>query len=120
MYLPTRSIASLGVFGLASFKVEQRTKEIGIRKILGASASDIILLLSKDFAWLLLIANAIAWPVGYYIMHRWIQDYAYRISIGWQAFIYSAILVMGVAMLTVSYQSIKAAVANPTKALRYE
>lgn len=113
-------IASLGVFGLASFKVEQRTKEIGIRKVLGASASNIILLLSKDFAWLLLIANAIAWPVGYYIMHRWLQDYAYRISIGWQAFIYSSILVMGVALLTVSYQSIKVAVANPTKALRYE
>lgn len=113
-------IASLGVFGLASFKVEQRTKEIGIRKILGASASKIILLLSGDFVRLVLIANVIAWPVGYFVMHRWLQDYAYRVGIGWQAFVFSAILALAVALITISYQSIKAAVANPSKALRYE
>jgi putative ABC transport system permease protein len=113
-------IASLGVFGLASFKVEQRTKEIGIRKILGASASNIILLLSRDFVRLVLIANVIAWPVGYFVMHRWLQDYAYRISIGWKAFVFSAMLALAVALMTVSYQSIKAAVANPAKALRHE
>jgi putative ABC transport system permease protein len=113
-------IASLGVFGLASFKVEQRTKEIGIRKILGASASNIILLLSRDFARLVLIANVIAWPVGYFVMYRWLQDYAYRIGIGWQAFIFSVMLALAVALLAVSYQSIRAAVANPANALRYE
>jgi len=113
-------IASLGVFGLVSFKVEQRTKEIGIRKILGASASKIILLLSGDFVRLVLIANVIAWPVSYFVMNRWLQDYAYRIGIGWQAFVISAILALAVALLTVSYQSIKAAVANPAKALRHE
>jgi len=113
-------IASLGVFGLASFKVEQRTKEIGIRKILGASASNIILLLSRDFARLVLIANVIAWPVGYFVMDRWLQDYAYRISIGWKAFVFSAMLALAVALMTVSYQSIKAAVANPANALRHE
>lgn len=113
-------IACLGLFGLASFMAEQRTKEIGIRKALGASVGNIILLLSREFTKLVLAATIIAWPIAYFTMNHWLQNFAYRIGIGWWVFIMSASLTIIIAFLTVSYQSIKAAVANPVEALRWE
>ena len=113
-------IACLGLFGLASFATEQRTKEIGIRKILGASVSGIVLLLSKEFTKLVLVSNLIAWPVAYYAMNRWLQDFAYRIPIGVGTFLLAGVLALIIALLTVSFQAVKAATANPVKALRYE
>jgi putative ABC transport system permease protein len=113
-------IACLGLFGLASFMAEQRTKEIGIRKALGASVSNIILLLSREFTKLVLVATIIAWPIAYFTMNHWLQNFAYRVSIGWWVFVFSAGLTIIIAFLTVSYQSIKAATANPLEALKYE
>ena len=113
-------IACLGLFGLTSFTAEQKTKEIGIRKVLGASVSNIFLLLTKEFAKCVLIANIIAWPIAYYAMHRWLQGFAYRINIGPWTFILAAALALIIALLTVSYQAIKAATANPVDSLRYE
>jgi putative ABC transport system permease protein len=113
-------VACLGLFGLASFTAEQRTKEIGIRKALGASVSGIILLLSKQFTKWVLVANIIAWPVAYVAMNHWLQNFAYRINIGLGIFILAAILALLIAMLTVGYQAIKAARANPVDSLRYE
>ena len=113
-------IACLGLFGLASFTTEQRTKEIGIRKALGASVSEIIFMLSKEFTKWVLLANIIAWPFAYFAMNRWLQNFAYRIRIGIDTFIIAAILAAGIALLTVIYQVLKAARANPVEALRYE
>ena len=113
-------IACLGLFGLTSFLVEQRTKEIGIRKVLGASVSDIALLLSREFFKWLLVANIIAWPVAYYAMNKWLQSFAYRITLGPGVFFLAALMALLIAVFTVSYQSIKAALANPISALRYE
>jgi len=113
-------IACLGLFGLASFTTEQRTKEIGIRKVLGATVPDIVTLLGKDFAKLVLLANIIAWPVVYYFMNNWLQDFAYRININFLIFLAVAILSIFIAMVTVSFQATKAAMANPVKSLRYE
>ena len=113
-------IACLGLFGLAAFTTQQRTKEIGIRKILGASVSGIIYLLSKDFLKLVIIANIIAWPIAYYAMNQWLQGFAYRINLGISTFILSGLIALLIAILTVSYQAIKAARANPVEALRYE
>ncbi len=113
-------IACLGLLGLASFTAETRTKEIGIRKVLGASVGGIVLMLSKQFSKWILLANCIAWPVAYYFMDRWLKNFAFRIDIGVWAFVLSGVLVLLVAILTVSYQSIKAALANPVDSLRYE
>jgi len=113
-------ISCLGLFGLASFTVEERTKEIGIRKVLGSSASGIVWLLSKDFSRCILIAIGIAWPLGYWIMKQWLQNFAYRTKIGFHIFILSAALVFVIGLITISYQSIKAARANPVNSLRYE
>ncbi|MCK4416897.1 MAG: ABC transporter permease, partial [Candidatus Latescibacteria bacterium] len=113
-------IACLGLFGLTSFATEQRTKEIGIRKILGASISGIVLLLSKEFTKLVIVSNLIAWPVAYWAMNRWLQDFAYRIHIGVGTFLLAGVLALVIALLTVSFQAIKAALANPVEALRYE
>lgn len=113
-------IACLGLFGLASFMAEQRTKEIGIRKALGASVANIILLLSKEFTKLVLVATIIAWPTAYFTMNHWLQNFAYRVGIGWWVFVLSAGLTIIIAFLTVSYQSIKTATANPVEALKYE
>ncbi len=113
-------IACLGLFGLASFTAEQRTKEIGIRKALGATISGIILLLSKEFTKWVLVANIIAWPIAYIAMNRWLQNFAYRINIGLGTFVLSALLAFIIALLTVGYQAIRAARANPVEALRYE
>ena len=113
-------ISCLGLFGLASFLTEQRTNEVGIRKVLGASESGIVVLLSKQFIKWVLIANIFAWPSAYFVMNKWLQSFAYRINIGVWMFVVSAVLAAGIALLTVSYQAFKAARANPVDSLRYE
>ena len=113
-------IACLGLLGLASFTAESRTKEIGIRKVLGASVTRIVFMLSRQFARWVLLANVIAWPAAYYIMSRWLKNFAYRTDFNLLIFVLSGILVLGVALLTVSFQSIRAATANPSDSLRYE
>jgi len=113
-------VASLGLFGLASFTAVQRTKEIGIRKVLGSSVSNIFLLLSKDFLKLVLIANLIAVPVVWIIMNEWLSLFAFHVHITFWIFIIAAVITILIALITVSYQSISAAIANPVKSLRYE
>jgi putative ABC transport system permease protein len=113
-------IACLGLFGLASFTAEQRSKEIGIRKVLGASMPGIVVLLSKEFTKWVLIANVIGWPLAYLVMHRWLQNFAYRVEIGIEIFILSGLAALFIALLAVSYKTIKAATANPADSLRYE
>ncbi|HVO75020.1 MAG TPA: ABC transporter permease [Ignavibacteriaceae bacterium] len=113
-------IACMGLLGLAAFTTEQRTKEVGIRKILGAGVGSIVILLSKEFAKWVLIANIIAWPIAYFIMRTWLNDFAYRISIPFWSFIIAGLSALIIALLTVSYQALKAAVINPVKSLRYE
>ena len=113
-------IACLGLFGLAAFVTEQRIKEIGIRKVLGASVIEIVLLLSKEFTKWVILANLIAWPVAFYVMNNWLQDFAYRIDIGWLVFVVSGLIALIIALATVSYQAVKAAISNPVESLRYE
>ena len=113
-------ISCLGLFGLASFTAEQRTKEIGIRKVLGASAGNILLNLSKDFSKWVLAANVIAWPVAYFTMHKWLQNFAFKTDIGLWVFVLSAAFSLAIALITVGYQSVKAALANPADSLRHE
>ncbi len=113
-------IACLGLFGLSAFVTERRVKEIGIRKVLGASVMEIVLLLSKEFLKWVVIANAIAFPIAYYLMNNWLQNFAFRISIGWFVFASSAIIALLIAIATVSFQAIKAAVTNPVNSLKYE
>ncbi|MGH7453712.1 MAG: ABC transporter permease, partial [bacterium] len=113
-------IACLGLLGLAAFAAEQRTKEIGVRKVLGASVSQIVLLLSRDFAKLVGLAFVVAAPVAYFAMNRWLQNFAYRAEISLGTFLWAGLTVSGLACLTVSWQAIKAALANPIEALRYE
>ncbi len=113
-------VACLGLFGLAAFTAERRTKEIGIRKVLGASAGSIVMLLSKDFLTLVMVANLIAWPVAYWAMRDWLTNFAYRIDLHWIIFVLSGGLALLVAFLTVSYQAWKAACTNPVDALRKE
>lgn len=114
------AIACLGLFGLAIFMAEQRTKEIGVRKVLGASVSGIVRLLSKDFIKLVAIAFIIAVPLGWYCMHWWLQDFAYRIEINWWVFAVAGLAALMIALITVSFQAVKAALANPVKSLRAE
>ncbi|MEP6926908.1 MAG: FtsX-like permease family protein, partial [Ginsengibacter sp.] len=113
-------IASLGLFGLSAFIIEQRTKEIGIRKVLGASVQNVLLLVSKDFLLLVGIAFIISVPVTWWAMNTWLQDFAYRININWWAFGIAGLAAIIIAILTVSFQAIKAAIANPVKSLRTE
>jgi len=113
-------ISCLGLFGLVTFTAEQKTKEIGIRKVLGASVTGIVSMLSKEFLTLVLIASVIAFPVAWWAMHRWLNDFAYRVNIGWSVFVVAGIIAMLIALLTISFQSIKAAIANPVKSLRTE
>ncbi len=112
--------ACLGLYGLAAFTAQQRTKEIGIRKVLGASVPDLIALLTREFVPLVLLANLIAWPLAYYVMSQWLQEFAYRISIGLGSFVLAGAVALLIALLTVSYQAAKAATANPVDALKYE
>ncbi|MGB2907436.1 MAG: ABC transporter permease [Candidatus Aminicenantaceae bacterium] len=113
-------ISCLGIFGLSSYTAEQRTKEIGIRKVLGASVSSVIGQISREFIVLILVANILAWPLAYYLMSRWLQEFAYRTSIGWWTFLVTGATVLLVSLLTVSWQIIRAATANPVDSLRYE
>jgi putative ABC transport system permease protein len=113
-------ISCLGLFGLASFSAEKRVKEIGVRKVLGASVQNIVLLLSGHFIKLVLISNLIAWPLAWYVMNQWLEDYAYRIDVTLSTFVSVALLSVVIALLTISFQSIKAAIANPVKSLRSE
>ena len=113
-------LSCLGLFGLASFMAVQRIKEVGIRKVLGASVSSVVYLFSKEFVMLIGIAFIIASPVAWYFMHRWLQDYVYRINISWWIFIAGGISSIIIALVTVSFQAIKAAIANPVKSLRSE
>jgi putative ABC transport system permease protein len=113
-------IGCLGLFGMASFTAEQRTKEIGIRKVLGASVPGIVRLLAKDFVQLVLVANLIALPVAYFAMNRWLQSFAYRMDIHPLIFALAAGISLSIALTTVSYQAIRAALANPVDSLRYE
>jgi putative ABC transport system permease protein len=113
-------ISCLGLFGLASFSAEQRTKEIGIRKVLGASVSSVVSLISADFVKLIVIAVFIATPIAWFMMYKWLQNFNYRITIGWEVFALTTILAMGIALITISFHAIKAAIANPVKSLRSE
>ena len=113
-------IACLGLFGLASFMAEKRTKEIGIRKVLGASISGIVLLLTKEFTKWVILANLIAWPIAYFVMRGWLQNFAYHINIGIGKFLLAAALALVTALITVSFQAVKTATSNPVDSLRYE
>ncbi|MDC6388230.1 ABC transporter permease [Maribacter sp. PR1] len=113
-------VAALGLFGLAAFTAEQRRKEIGIRKVLGASVASVAQMLSKDFAKLVFIALLCGFPLAYWLMENWLEGFAYRIQIQWWVFVISAIVALGIALLTVSFQSIRAALTNPVKSLRTE
>jgi putative ABC transport system permease protein len=113
-------IASLGLFGLSLFMAEQRTKEVGIRKVLGASIGRIFVLLSKEFVFLVLIANVIAWPAAYFLMQKWLQNFSCRITIQTWIFVLSAAIALIIALVTISFQVVKAALADPVKSLRYE
>jgi len=113
-------LSCLGLYGLASFMAVQRIKEVGIRKVLGATAANIVYLFSKEFIVLILIAFVIATPIAWYFMYQWLQDYAYRIEISWWIFLIGGIAAIVIALVTVSFQAIKAAIANPVKSLRSE
>jgi putative ABC transport system permease protein len=113
-------ISCLGLFGLASYAAERRIKEIGIRKVIGASVNSIIWLLSRHFVRLVFLANLIAWPLAYLAMDRWLKDYAYRVPISWWVFLLAGLLALGIALVTVSLLALRAAVANPVNALRSE
>jgi putative ABC transport system permease protein len=110
----------LGLFGLSAYSAEQRTKEIGIRKVLGATTPNVTMLLVREFTKWVLLAVLIAWPLGYYIMNTWLQNFAYRIGLGVDTFLFSALLALAIAILTVAYQAVRAAVANPVDSLKYE
>jgi putative ABC transport system permease protein len=113
-------ISCLGLLGLAAYTAQIRIREIGIRKVLGASVAGIIGLLAKDFLKLVFIAIAIAVPLAWYAMNNWLQDFAYKVSIGWQVFLLSGCIAVLIAIITISFQSIKASLANPVRSLRTE
>jgi putative ABC transport system permease protein len=113
-------ISCLGLFGLASYSAERRIKEIGVRKVLGASMSSIVSLLSTHFLKLVLIANAIAWPIAWFTVNKWMEDYAYRLPMSWWVFILAGMIALIIALATVSLLAMKAAAANPVTSLRSE
>ena len=113
-------IACLGLFGLSSFIADRRTKEIGIRKILGASVPKIVTILNKSFVKWVLLANLFAWPAAWYVMNRWLQNFAYRIDLSWWMFVLAAVLALLIALIIISFQTVKAALKNPVDSLRYE
>ncbi|MEO6356552.1 MAG: FtsX-like permease family protein, partial [Ferruginibacter sp.] len=118
--LLTIFVACLGLFGLATYTAEQRTKEIGIRKVLGATVTQVTNMLSKEFLRLVCIACIIAFPLAWWAMSKWLQDFAYKIQISWWVFLVAGVAALAVALLTVSFQSIKAALMNPVKSLKSE
>jgi ABC-type antimicrobial peptide transport system permease subunit len=113
-------ISCLGLFGLSAYIAEQKTKEIGIRKVLGATVFNVVINLTKEFLKWVLIANIVAWPLAYYFMTDWLKDYPYKISLGWDIFIISGFAALLIAIITISFQSVKAALSDPAKSLRYE
>ncbi len=113
-------ISCLGLWGLATLSAQHRTKEIGIRKVLGASVNKIVLLLSKEFVSMVLIALVVAVPLVYYLINNWLQNFAYRIEVGWEIFAIAGIVSIGIALTTTSIQTLKAALANPVDSLRSE
>jgi putative ABC transport system permease protein len=113
-------ISCLGLFGLATYTAQVKVKEIGIRKVLGASVANITSMLSKDFLTLVIISLIIASPIAWYLMNKWLQDYVYRIQIQWWVFALAGIAALLIAFITISYQAIKAALTNPVKSLRSE
>jgi putative ABC transport system permease protein len=113
-------IACFGLLGLSAYNVLQRTREIGIRKVLGATEQSLVFLLSKEFLWLVLVSLIIAIPLSWWVMHTWLQDYAYRINIEWWVFALGGILALAIALLTVGLQAFRASLANPIKSLRTE
>lgn len=113
-------VSCLGVFGLATFATQKRIKEIGVRKVLGASETGIVALLAKDFIALVAISLLIAFPVAWWTMNKWLENFVYHIGMSWWMFVLAGILAITIAFLTVSYQSIKAALANPVRSLRTE
>ncbi len=113
-------LACQGLFGLAAFAAEQRTREIGIRKVLGASIARIVYMLTQDFTKWVLLANLVALPITYFVMNKWLQNFAYRIKVEWWTFLLAGLIALVIALLTVSYQAIRAATADPVEALRYE
>ncbi|MEE4197189.1 MAG: FtsX-like permease family protein [Bacteroidales bacterium] len=113
-------ISCLGIFGLASFMAEQKTKEIGIRKVMGASVLTIIRLFTIEFIKLVIIANIIAWPMAWFAMNKWLDNFAYHTSLAWWMYGLGAVLSLTVVIVTISYQSYKAAIKNPANSLRYE
>ncbi len=113
-------VACLGLFGLASFTATKRFKEIGVRKVVGASIQSIVILLSKDLLKPVLIATFIALPAGYWAMNKWLQNFAYKTTLSWWIFAFAALITFGIALITVSIKAIKAAIANPVKSLRIE
>ncbi|HUZ60402.1 MAG TPA: FtsX-like permease family protein [Hanamia sp.] len=113
-------LACMGLFGLSAFMIRQRVKEIGVRKVLGASVPGITILISKDFLKLVIIAMLVASPIAWWVMNRWLRDFAYRISISWHVFEMAGVIAILIALITVSFQSIKAAMANPVNSLRSE
>ena len=114
------AIACIGLFSVSLFTTERRIKEIGIRKVLGASVSEIVIMLTKDLTKWIMLANIIAWPVAYFFMNNWLQNFAYRIDIRWWVFVLSGGMALVIALMTVGWQAIKAATANPVESLRYE
>jgi putative ABC transport system permease protein len=113
-------IACLGLLGLVSFMVLQRTKEIGIRKVLGATIASVYFMVSREFFKWVVMANIIAWPLAYYLAYEWLKEFAYRIPLGVGYFIIGGFISLGIAALVMSYQVMRAATANPVEALRYE
>lgn len=113
-------VGCLGLFGLSAFAVQQRFKEIGVRKVLGATAGNIVVLLSKDFVRLILLANLIAWPFIGYLMNQWLQGFAYHVKLNWFLFVLAGLLVLVLALITVSFQSVRAALINPVESIQYE
>ena len=113
-------IACLGLYGLTAFMIEGKIKDIGVHKVFGASISKIVFWLLKKYVWWIIIANAIAWPFAYYGMSKWLQNFAYRIDMTVWPFLWAGLLALVIALLTVSWQSLQAATANPVEALRYE
>ncbi len=113
-------ISCLGLYGLTAFTIEQKTKDIGIHKVLGATVSNIVFLLSKNYFRWILLSNVIAWPITYYAMNKWLQNFAYRIDMSWWMFVLASGIAFVIALLTVSWQAIRAAMTNPVEALRYE
>jgi ABC-type antimicrobial peptide transport system permease subunit len=113
-------ISSLGLFGLAAFTAERRNKEIGIRKILGATVTNIVSLLSKEFIYMVLISILVAFPIAWMAMNKWLENFAYRINIAWWIFLTAAVIALAIAIITVSFQAIKAALTSPAKSLKTE